>query len=51
VALQELDQSTYWLELLIESEIAARTSTHALLQEADELIRILVSIVRKTKGT
>ena len=49
VALQELDETTYWLELLIESGTCARPEATSLLAESDELIRILVSIVRKRK--
>jgi four helix bundle protein len=49
-ALQELDESSYWLELLLESGIATGPSTRRLYGECDELIRIFVSVVRKAKG-
>lgn len=48
--LQELDETAYWLELLTESNTLPAIDTHALLSETDELIRILVSIVRGRKG-
>ena len=48
-ALQELDETTYWLELLMDSGSCNRPDAEALLSEADELIRILVTIVRKRK--
>ncbi len=49
-ALQELDETAYWLELLTDSRIHDTPETAALLKESDELIRIFVAIVRKTKG-
>ncbi len=48
--LQELDESAYWLEMLMESGIYDRPDAHQLREEADELIRIFVTIVRKRKG-
>jgi four helix bundle protein len=50
VALQELDETSYWLELLIESGIVAEEKLNDLLAEADELIAILVSCVKKAKA-
>ena len=49
-ALQELDEAAYWLELLAESGIVKASRLQSLLQESDELIAILVSIVKKTKN-
>jgi four helix bundle protein len=48
-ALQELDETAYWCEMLIESRICQLQQIHELLQEADELTRIFVSIVKKRK--
>jgi four helix bundle protein len=50
VGLQELDETAYWLEMLIESGTYAGPDAHQLHAEAEELIRILVTIVRKRKG-
>jgi len=49
-ALQEADESHYWLELLSESGACKPERLHALMQETDELIAILVTIVKKAKG-
>ena len=46
-ALQELDETAYWLELLIESEIVSATKLFDLQQETDELIAIFVTIAKK----
>ena len=48
-ALQELDETTYWLELLAESEIVTAERLTSLRAEADELIKILVTIARQVK--
>ncbi len=48
-ALQELDETTYWLELLIDSEIVSLRKLEPLLNEANELIAILVASVRTVK--
>jgi four helix bundle protein len=49
VGLQELDETTYWMELLIEGEIMPEKRLAALLEEADELIAILVTCVKRAK--
>jgi four helix bundle protein len=48
--LQELEETEYWLELLVEGEIAPLDKLRPLQQEADELIAILVTCVKKAKG-
>jgi four helix bundle protein len=48
--LQELDETSYWFELLVDSEIIAARRLASLRQEADELMAILVTIVRKIKS-
>jgi four helix bundle protein len=48
-ALQELDETGYWLELLVESEIVKAEKLSSLLQETDELTAIFVTIVTKVK--
>ena len=41
-AIEEIDESALWLEILSESEICATSMTMPLWREADELTRILV---------
>ncbi len=48
--LQELEETVYWLELLTESSIVKEERLKPLLQEADELIAILVASVKKAKA-
>lgn len=47
--LQEADETAYWLELLVRSEIVAVEKLAPLRKETDELIAILVTIVTKVK--
>jgi four helix bundle protein len=47
--MQELEESSYWLELLIESGIVAPEKLAALMAEADELMAILVTCVKNAK--
>jgi four helix bundle protein len=48
-ALQELEETAYWLELLAESELVPSTRLVELRQEADELTAIFITCVKKTK--
>ena len=47
--LQELEESIYWMELLVESGIIKTERLNELMKEADELTAILVTCVKKTK--
>ena len=49
-SLQELDETAYWLELLIESEIVPAKLLGELLLETEELTAIFVSSVKTTKS-
>jgi four helix bundle protein len=49
-ALQELDETTYWLELLVESGIVKVEKLESLIKETDELIAIFVTIATKFKN-
>lgn len=49
-ALQELEETAYWLDLLEEAEIAKSGSLTSLKSETRELIAIFVSIVKKVKS-
>lgn len=48
-SLQELDETAYWLELLIESEIIQKERMSGLEKETDELIAIFVSSIKTAK--
>jgi four helix bundle protein len=50
IALKEARETMYWLNLLIKSEIAPIDKFSSLLQESDEIIRILVASINKKKS-
>jgi four helix bundle protein len=49
-ALQELDESAYWLELLEETRVVPKSDVAALKSQADSLIATLVTIVKGVKA-
>jgi four helix bundle protein len=49
VAIQELDETMYWLELLVQAEIVSAERVESLLAEANELLAILVASVKTMK--
>ena len=48
--MQELEETAYWLELLDGARLCGRDQLEALTNEADQLMAIFVTIVRKTKA-
>ena len=47
--LKELDESVYWFELLVEGGVMPGEKLSILMREADELIAIFVTIIKRTK--
>lgn len=47
--LRELDETAYWLELLVESGVVTAKRLAALQDETDQLIAVFTAIVKKTK--
>src|SRR3989304_5007362 len=48
-ALQELDETDYWLDLLVKAKIAPATKLETLRKETNELLAIFTTIVTKIK--
>lgn len=48
--LREAEETAYWLELLATARIVPASRLQQLRQEVDELIAILVTIVKRAKG-
>lgn len=48
--LQELDETDYWLDLLVKAEIVPAEKLEPLIKETNELIAIFVTIVTKIKA-
>ena len=49
-ALQELDETDYWLDLLIKANITPAQKVDPVIKETNELIAIFVTIVTKIKA-
>ena len=47
--LKELDESVYWFELLVEGGVMPGEKLSILMRDADELIAIFVTIIKRTK--
>ena len=48
--LKEADETLYWLELLSDEKIVATSRLAPLIQEANELVSILVTISKRARG-
>jgi four helix bundle protein len=47
---EELDESLYWICLLIDAEIVDESRVHPLLKEGEELLSMVVSSIRTLRG-
>jgi four helix bundle protein len=47
--MQELEESIYWFELLVEAGIVDESMLADLIQEGDELMAILTTVVKNIK--
>ena len=50
-SLQELEETQYWLEVIIESELFDEKRIKPLYEESEEIIAIFVTIVKKLKNS
>lgn len=49
ICLQELEETAYWLELLVETEIVPAARLRLMREEADELTAIFVASIKTAK--
>ena len=50
IAMEESDESMYWLELMLELEMMESEASRDLIREADELTAIFVSSLKTARG-
>ena len=50
IALKEANESDYWIELLYRSDYLAESEYQSLFSDLDEIIRLLVSIIKTAKA-
>ncbi len=48
-SLKELDETAYWIELLVEGNVLTLQAVEPLLDETNQLIAIFVTIIKKRK--
>ncbi len=48
-SLRELEETAYWLELLVDGKIVTASELEALRKENDELTAIFVTILKRSK--
>lgn len=49
-SLREIEETAYWLELIVESGIVTDEKLKALRQECDELTAIFITIIKKARS-
>jgi four helix bundle protein len=47
IVIEEVDETLFWLEIIIEEKLLSKTKVESLMREADELTAIFIS-ARKT---
>lgn len=50
IALKEARETEYWIKLFKDSEVITEKEYFSLISDCDELIRLLISILKKLKG-
>ena len=50
VALEEADESVYWMELLVEGGLAPAAELNVLIKEGNELVAILTASVKTARA-
>ena len=48
--LKEIEETAYWLELLVEARLVSAAKLASLRQEIDELTAIFVTIIKRSKA-
>ena len=49
ISLSELEETAYWLELLVESDVFSEARLTEIMDETDQLTAIFVTIIKKAK--
>ena len=49
IALKEARETRYWLTLIIEAQLMTVSEVSSVLEETEQLIKIIYTIIKKTK--
>ena len=47
---EEADETIYWMELLVEADLVQRLRIAELVDEADQILSIVISSIKTAKG-
>ena len=50
ISLKECAETEYWLDLLKETNLLIQTEYDSIIKDCKELLRLLISIIKKTKN-
>ncbi len=50
IALEEADESLYWMEMLLEADLVARPKILSLIDEANQLVAILTASTKTARA-
>jgi four helix bundle protein len=50
IAQKEINETIYWLELLAETNFLTKEQFESLISDAEELIKLVTSILKSTKA-
>ncbi|HKO99242.1 MAG TPA: four helix bundle protein [Pyrinomonadaceae bacterium] len=48
---EEADETIYWMELLVDAQIVKRSRVADLLDEADQILAIVISSIKTARGS
>ena len=48
---EECDESLYWMELLVESELMSLNRMETLMREGDEILSIMIAAIKTTRAS
>ncbi|WP_305952818.1 four helix bundle protein [Emticicia oligotrophica] len=48
ITIEEAEESLFWLEILVESNIVAKNKLHELIKEAEEIVKVLSKARKNT---
>ncbi|MDH6356790.1 four helix bundle protein [Parabacteroides sp. PF5-9] len=51
IAQKECNESLYWIELLFHTEYVSESAFNSLIQDGEELLKLITSIIKTAKST
>jgi four helix bundle protein len=51
IVLEEIDESVYWLDLLVEANLVTKERGEAAIQEAEEIVAMVVASLKTAKAS